>query len=51
MRVFRTWAILVACTLTLASCAADGPVGAFRKQWPPGIRHRRAPFRYDDHSG
>jgi hypothetical protein len=25
MRVFRTWAILVACTLTLASCAADGP--------------------------
>jgi hypothetical protein len=25
MRVFRTWAVLLACTLTLASCAADGP--------------------------
>lgn len=27
MRAFRPWAILIACTLTLASCAGDGPAG------------------------
>lgn len=25
MRAFRPWALLIACTLTLASCAGDGP--------------------------
>ena len=25
MRTLRTWAFLIACTLTLASCAGDGP--------------------------
>jgi hypothetical protein len=27
MRVVRPWALLIACTLTLASCAGDGPAG------------------------
>lgn len=35
MRTFRHWAILIACTLTISSCASDGPAAPAGSGDPP----------------